>query len=205
MAVAMDRDMVILGASYAQGWGAPQLPGFDRVINKGVGGEDTGGMLARFQSDVVAARPAAALIWGHVNNITRAPAERVEAAKAEARRHYLEMLRQARAAGIAVILATEIPWTEQTGFLNGIRGYIARLRGKQSYASRVSGHVHELNDFLRELAAREKIPLLDFESAFARDDGTRRPEFAASDGSHISRAGYRALTEYAARELGRRR
>ena len=198
------RSLVILGASYAQGWGTPALPGFDRVINRGVGGEETGDMLKRFAADVVAAKPDAVLIWGHVNNISRSSPDQLEATKRAARAHYAAMLQQARAAGIEVIFATEVPWTEPDGFLDIIRGWIGSLRGKQSYAARVSGHVHELNDYLRDLASREGCRLLDFEGVFANEDGTRRNEFAADDGSHISQAGYQALTAYARRELGRR-
>lgn len=197
------RSIVILGASYAQGWGSPALPGYGRVINRGVGAEETGDMLKRFATDVVAAKPDAVLIWGHVNNITRSSPERIAAAKSAARGHYTEMLQQARAAGIEVIFATEVPWTEPTGMLNELRGWIGQLRGKQSYAERVSAHVRDLNDFLRDLAKRDGLVLLDFERVFAPDRGTRKPEFGAEDGSHISKAGYEALSAYANRELRR--
>lgn len=198
-----DRSIVILGASYAQGWGSPALPGYRRVTNRGVGGEETAGMARRFASDVVAARPDAVLVWGHVNNITRAAPDRIEAVKADARRHYEEMLQQARAAGIEPIFATEIPWTEERGWLSTVYGWYAAVVGKQSYARRVSAHVHELNEFLKSLCKRERCRVLDFERVFADDDGTRKSEYAAEDGSHISPAGYDALTRYASRELGR--
>lgn len=196
--------LVVLGASYAKDWGTPPLPGY-RVVNRGVGGEETKDMLARFQRDVIEAKPQAVLIWGHVNNITRSAPERIPAVKEDARKHYLEMIRLAREAGIEVILATEIPWTEPSGWMNEIMAFIGQLRGKTSYAQRVTGHVHELNEFLRETATRDGFRLLDFESVFAREDGTRRQEFAAEDGSHISAAGYRALSDYATRELRRAR
>lgn len=197
------RSLVILGASYALGWGAPALPGYERVLNRGVGGEETGDMLKRFATDVVPAKPDAVLIWGHVNNISRSAPDQLAAAKSAARADYAAMLQQARAAGIEVIFATEVPWTEPDGFLDIIRGWIGSLRGKQSYAARVSAHVHELNDYLRELAASENCRLLDFELVFANAEGTRKIEFAADDGSHISKAGYQALSAYAGRELRR--
>lgn len=204
-AAAEPRTLVILGASYAKGWGTPALPGFDRVLNRGVGGEETGGMLARFPSDVAAASPAAVLIWGHVNNITRAQPDRIENAKQAAREHYADMLRQARTAGIDPIFATEIPWTEPGGFMNTLHGWYAAIMGKTSYATRVSGHVREVNEFLKDLCRREKCRVLDFGTVFANDDGTRKREYAAEDGSHISQAGYDALTRYAAGELRRAR
>jgi lysophospholipase L1-like esterase len=198
-----ERTIVILGASYAKGWGEPPLPRFTRVVNRGVGGEETGDILKRFDRDVVAARPDAVLIWGHVNDITRSSPEALEVTKAAARRHYLEMFSKARSAGIQVILATEIPWTEPPGLLNALRAWVGELRGRQGYADRVSGHVHELNQFLREEAHRHRWTLLDFERALANDSGTRKPEYAAADGSHISQAGYAVLTATAQRELGR--
>jgi lysophospholipase L1-like esterase len=63
--------------------------------------------------------------------------------------------------------------------------------------------VEEVNAHLRELCKRENLQLLDFGKAFADQDGTRRPEYAAEDGSHISSAGYRALSVYAASKLRR--
>jgi lysophospholipase L1-like esterase len=198
------RTLVILGASYAQGWGTPALPGFDQVVNRGVGGDETGGMLARFPADVAAARPSAVLIWGHVNNITRAPPDGIEGAKAAARGHYAEMLRQAREAGIEPIFATEIPWTEPGGFLNMIYGWYAAIAGKTSYATRVSGHVHELNEYLKSMCRRENCRVLDFEAVFANEAGTRKSHYGAEDGSHITQAGYDALTGHAVREFSRR-
>jgi hypothetical protein len=38
---------------------------------------------------------------------------------------------------------------------------------------------------------------------FSNENGTRKPEFAQEDLSHISAAGYKALSVYAKRELGR--
>ena len=203
VATVGSRTLVILGASYAAGWGNPRLPGFDRVINRGISGEETGDMLRRFDRDVVAATPKAVLVWGHVNDITRSAPEHLEATKVAAREHYRQIISKARAAGVDVILATEVPWTEPTGLMNDVRAFIGYLRGKQSYAQRVSAHVKELNVFVRELAARERIPLLDFERVFANDEGTRRTQFGAEDGSHISQAGYAALTDYSARMLKR--
>ena len=199
--------LVILGASYAGSWGTPPLPGFT-VVNRGVGGEQTRGMRDRLQRDVIAAQPKAVLIWGHINNITQAgvgDAARLAAVKKAAQDDYLWMLQQAYAAGIEVILATEIPLAEPTGFVNGAVAFINGLRGKQSYATQVNREVRELNAFVRQLAAREKLVLLDFEKVFAPDGGARKAEYAKEDRSHVTPAGYQALTRYAVAELGRRR
>jgi lysophospholipase L1-like esterase len=204
---AEPRRLVIIGASYAESWGTPPLPGYT-VINRGVGGQQTGQMRARFQADVIEAQPAAVLIWGHINNITRsnlagAAPERVATVLNAARSDYAAMVGAARAAGISVVLATEIPLAEPAGLLNEIRALIGRLLGKQSYSEKVNAHVRELNAFVRQLAAREKLRVLDFEKVFAPDRGARRPEYAKDDLSHVTPAGYEALTRYATLELGR--
>jgi lysophospholipase L1-like esterase len=180
------------------------------VVNRGVGGEQTKGMRARFPRDVAAARPDVVLIWGHINNITQsnvanATAEQAEAVKKAAREDYLAMLQQARTAGIEVILATEIPLAEQVGLVNEARAWLGRLRGKQSYAERVNVHVRELNVFVRQLAAREGLRLLDFEKVFAPEGRAREAEFATPDRSHVTAAGYEALTRYTAAEFARQR
>ena len=203
------RKLVILGASYAKDWGTPPLPGYS-VVNRGVGGEQTKGMRARFPRDVAAARPDAVLIWGHINNITQsnvanATAEQAAAVKKAAREDYLAMLQQARAAGIEVILATEIPLAEPSGLMNEARALVGRLLGKQSYAERVNVHVRDLNAFVRQLAAREGLRLLDFEKVFAPEGGARRPEYATVDRRHVTAEGYQVLKKYAVAQLVNRR
>jgi len=100
-----------------------------------------------------------------------------------------------------VIVATEIPWTEPSGILDIVYGWYAALRGKTSYAVRVSRDVAEVNEDLRRLCRQAPCRVLEFERVFAGKGGTRKSEYAAADGSHISPAGYRALTEYTVREL----
>ena len=200
------RKLVILGASYAGSWGTPPLPGHV-VVNRGVGGDTTSDMRARFQRDVVAAAPDVVLIWGLINNITKsgiagATGEQAAAVTNAARADYVAMLKEARAAGIDVILATEVPRSEPTGLVNEMRALVSRLLGKESYSARVNVYVRELNSFVRQLAAKEKLPLLDFEKVFAPEGGARKPEFAQEDQSHITAAGYAALTAYSVKALG---
>ena len=66
-------------------------------------------------------------------------------------------------------------------------------------------HVRDLNAFVRQLAAREGLMLLDFEKVFAPEGGARKPDYATEDRSHVTAAGYQALTKYAVAQLGKRR
>jgi len=167
--------MVILGASYAGGWHVA-LREYE-VLNRGVGGEETSQMLARFDRDVLAQRPAVVLIWGHINNIHRAPRNDIAAAVERAKGDYRAMVQRAREHDIRVILATEVTLTEAVGFGNRLAAFVGSLRGKQGYSAYVNGHVRTLNAWLREFARAEKLQLLDFESVFDDGDGFRKREF----------------------------
>jgi len=195
--------IVIFGASYAQEWGTPALPGYKRVINRGIGGQRTDDLLKRFESDVIAVRPDTVLIWGHVNNITKSRPADMPKYKAATLPHYEQMVAAAQKAGINVIIATDVPWTQPDGWVDNLRAWIGEMRGKTGYAAQISAHIRDVNDQLRALAARAGCQLLDFEKVFANDKGTRKPEYAAEDLSHISPAGYKAISAYAQRELGR--
>jgi lysophospholipase L1-like esterase len=202
-AAAATRKVVLIGASYARGWGTPALPGW-QLTNKGQGGEETTQMLARFDRDVIAARPDAVLIWGHINDIFRAPGGDMAAAATRAKANHAEMMRRASQAGIEVMLATEITLSESTGFINWAKSVVRDLRGKQSYQERVNAQVRAVNDYLRADAARHGRLLLDLERAVDDGNGYRRGEYSTDDGSHVSPAGYAALTSFARRELDAR-
>lgn len=195
--------LIVIGASYAASWGAPVLGGY-QVTNRGVAGEETTQIRQRFAQDVVAARPEAALIWGHINDIHRAPAGKIEEVKRRAKQNYTQMVAEARRAGIEVILATEITLPVPDTWKEKIMALAARVRRKQDYRRLVNGHVKELNAWLREFAKNEELRLLDFERAVDSGNGTRKIEYAQEDGSHITPAGYAALTAFANRELSQR-
>jgi lysophospholipase L1-like esterase len=192
--------LTITGASYAADWKSPPLPGFE-VVNRGMGGQETHQVLERFDRDVLADKPGAVLIWGHINNIHRAPQGQVEAAKQRAIHDYREMVRLARGANVRVILATEVTLSEAVGWKNRLAAFIGRVRGKQGYSSWVNEHVRAVNAWLRTYAAQERLQLLDFEKVFDDGNGFRKLEYSSEDGSHISAAGYAALTRYTQAQL----
>jgi lysophospholipase L1-like esterase len=192
--------MVVTGASYAASWKDPDIGGY-RIVNRGVGGEETHQVLVRFDRDVLAQKPAVALIWGHINNIHRAPPGEMARVKDGIRRDYLEMVRRARANGIEPVLATEVTLSEPPGLVNRAVALINQLRGKVSYGAAVNGHVRDINAWLRDYARQEGIRLLDFEKALDDGNGFRRIEYTSGDGTHISPEGYAVLTALARERL----
>jgi lysophospholipase L1-like esterase len=184
--------VVVLGASYAGGWQVEQIGGLP-VVNKGVGGQESHEMLARFADDVTAVSPRYVILWGFINDIFRTDLDRAEERLGRSREDYRQMVALAREAGIQPVLATEITMARPPGLVNTLRGW---LRGKPSYRERVNRHVISMNEWIREFGRSNAIPVLDFEAVFQDGDLWRRPAYATADGSHVTAEGYRALTVY---------
>lgn len=186
--------IVVLGASYAGGWTLERVAGIP-VVNRGAPGQQSFEMLERFERDVVAARPRAVILWGFINDIFRA--QDADAARARARESFTRMIALARQHGIEPIVATEVTIRPERSWMNTLASIAGAIRGKESYQARINRHVIETNQWLVDVARREGLLLLDLQSTLAEEGGTRRPEFTQADGSHITGAGYAALTEYA--------
>jgi lysophospholipase L1-like esterase len=187
--------VVIIGASYARGWNPDNLWGAD-VINKGVNGEETHQMLARFDDDVLAIEPRAVIIWGFINDIFRGDLSQMEEKLSQSRENLVTMLDQATDHSIVPVVATEVTITNPDTFTEWAMSVVGKLLGKVSYQDTVNRHVTETNDWLREEAKRRGLLVLDFEKALADSDGRRKRVYASPDGSHITAAGYETLTNY---------
>lgn len=190
-----DSTLVIFGASYAKGW-QPTITGL-RVVNSGVGGDETRVLLERFDRDVVAHSPRAVVIWGFINDIFRSQGP-IERTRDMAYANTVTLVNRSFASGIVPVLATEVPITTPDRWSDRFMGLIGRLRGRESYQTHINSQVRIVNERLRRLARERGILLLDFEKTFGGSDGYRMRAYATEDGSHISAAGYEALTQYAA-------
>jgi lysophospholipase L1-like esterase len=186
--------VVVLGASYAGGW-QPQAADL-RLVNKGISGNQSWEMLARFERDVLAEQPRAVIIWGFINDIFRAPPDGVDGAVGRARQSLAAIVAQARAAGIEPIVATEVTIRGKDTWGEWAASWVGWALGKESYQATINRRVLATNEWLRDLARREGLLLLDIEPLLSDGTGLRRQEYAAADGSHITPAGYQALTEH---------
>lgn len=187
--------VVLLGASYAGSWNVPTIQG-RAVVNKGVGGERTQDMHARFQRDVISEDPIAVIIWGFINNFFRSNSADLTAPMERARSDIMSMVREAEERGIQPILATEVTMTSASGFKERVLAVIGPWLGKESYQDHINQHVREVNAWIREFAAERGLVLLEFERVLSDESGRRARAYAADDGSHISAAGYAALSKY---------
>lgn len=188
--------IVILGASYAGGWDLKSVSGVE-VLNRGVAGEQSFEMLARFERDVVAAQPRLVVIWGFINDISRSAPETMDASLERIRESYTQMISSARQQGIPVVLATELTIRPRDTWTEWAASIVGGALGKLSYQDRVNAHVIDVNRWLLEFAAREHLPVLRFQELLSDENGRRRRDFIQDDGSHVTAAAYAALTAYA--------
>ena len=139
------------------------------VINQGVNGERSDQILARFDRDVIAHRPAAVVIIAGVNDVYQGRPVT----------HVVDQLRsmfeKARRSGIPVIAGTIIPFNTATPDQN------ARM--------------HEINAWIRTTADTDPaIEFVDTRAAAAADGNLDRL-FESPDELHPSAAGYRRMAE----------
>ena len=139
------------------------------VLNQGVNGERSDQVLARFDRDVLAPRPAIVVIIAGVNDVYQGrPAAHVTAQLAA-------MYARAAGAGMRVVAGSIIPYNTATPDQN------ARMR--------------EINGWIRATAAADpSIEFVDTRAAAAAADDPDRL-FESPDGLHPSPAGYRRMAD----------
>jgi lysophospholipase L1-like esterase len=149
-------------------WLKRARPDWD-VLNRGVNGERSDQIAARFARDVIDAAPVAVVIIAGVNDVYQGlSADRVTA-------NLRTMYDRAAHAGIRVVAGTIVPYNTATADQN------ARM--------------HQINDWIRsQMKSEPPIALADTRAAVARAGEPDRLE-DSPDGLHPSPAGYRRMAE----------
>lgn len=139
------------------------------VLNRGVNGERSDQIAARFARDVIDAAPAAVVIIAGVNDVYQGlPASRVTA-------HLRTMYDRAAHAGIRVVAGTIVPYNTATADAN------ARMR--------------EINGWIRDQERGEPpVAVADTRAVVAKPGEPDRLD-ESPDGLHPSATGYRRMAE----------
>lgn len=139
------------------------------VLNRGVNGERSDQIRARFERDVIEARPAVVVLVAGVNDVYQGrPAAQVTTELGA-------MYDRAAKAGIRVVAGTIVPYNTATPDQN------ARM--------------HEINRWIKAHAASgANVTFVDTRAAAAAADDPDRL-FESPDGLHPSAAGYRRMAE----------
>lgn len=137
------------------------------IINRGINGNTTSDMLARFDRHVLQAKPTHLILMGGINDVVcQDPFDLIVY-------NLQTMVEKAMAAGITVILGTPTavdypPW-ERT---------LQRLR-----------------EWIHKLAVQLNLTVIDFHRAFYDQEGNLRTDLLLPDGGHPTRSGYQAIFE----------
>lgn len=190
------RKLVCIGDSFTEGLGVPKTVAWPallqhelgvEVINKGISGDTTAGMLGRFTHDVVWQNPSHALIIGGGNDLWWDVSENALLANMYA------MVKQALHHGIVPIIGASGSGFDP-GQVDGeqvwepVAGYGTLLRRGKEYAAA-----------LEEMAKKSGLLFLSFQGIFHDERGeVDQTYFAGIDGLHPNQAGHAKIAGAAA-------
>jgi len=179
IAGGVQTDAVFLGDSLTAAWWVRDPALFSPpVANRGISGQTTAQMLARFSADVIPLRPRAVHILAGTNDVLGMGGPSSPAVYQGNLRALVDL---AQANGIAVVLGS-LPPIEQPH----------------------SEQVRQLNLWLRQFAASRGIEFVDYYQLLAAPDGTLQPRFT-DDGIHLTEAAYALMGPQARAALARAR
>ncbi len=157
------------------------------LINCGISGDTTGGMLARCQHQVFAQEADAMLLLGGINDISLTGQYRGACANVVA------MVRQAQAQQLPVILGLPLPVVP--------RDIVEVFWDTERNAQRTAELGEQYAYWLQHYAEDNQIPCVDFRTPFLLSDGMPdRTLF--QDGLHPTEEGHRRMAEAVCRVLG---
>lgn len=172
---------VFIGDSITENWakastGHPDFFSGNGFVGKGVSGQTTARMVARFYADVVPSHPKQVVILAGVNDI--AQNDGVYVSNEEIRDNIARMAQVAENNGVQVVLCSVLPCT--------------RFYWKTSIHPEDT--IIALNRLIRALAAEKRYAYVDFHSAMA-DESKGLPSELSSDGCHPTKAGYERMEQ----------
>jgi|SRR5215469_340394 len=176
-----DNRVVFFGDSITDIWKLPDYFPGKPYVNRGIGGQTTPQMLVRFRQDVIDLQPKVVVILAGTNDIAgntgRMRNEDIEA-------NYASFAELARTHGIHVVYSSVLPVHDYTE------------KSKDFFAQRPTSRILELNTWLKDYCAKNKIIYLDYFSALVDDKGLLKKDLA-NDGLHPNDAGYKIMAPLA--------
>ena len=181
---AGEKRVVFMGDSITDFWGRRYgkfFPG-EPYINRGISAQVTPQMLLRFRQDAIDLAPKVVVILAGTNDIggSLGPVD-TEATHA----NLMSMVDLARAHDIRVVLASLTP----------VCDYIGPQTDK-----RPNEKLKEMNDWIKDYAAKNGVVYLDYWTAMLDDKGVLRKELTW-DGLHPNDAGYDVMGPLAAKAI----
>jgi lysophospholipase L1-like esterase len=190
------QHIVMVGASYLKGWPLTDIACLP-VVNKGVSGETSTQVRARFETDAISSNPKAIIIWGHINDFSKAPKAKELQTRQTAIENLKFMIDHTLSNGIIPVIATEITFGVPSDIVSSMKRLIGNIMGKRSYQDYISTNVMAINEWIRNYASQQGIAVLEIEKLMTNEDGYRKDGYYMEDFSHISELAYQDLQAFA--------
>ena len=193
-AIPAPSTVVFIGDSISDMWGnaqgAPEFAQHPNWIDKGISGQTSSQLLARFQTDVIDLHPQIVHILVGTNDVypgwTVEPSESSAGNGIDSSANVKAMVQMAQANSIHVILATIPPW--------GCDAANCTLAETADPTASRYDRINAWNAWIEEYAVSQGIPVVDYHSALLAPDGEHYVPGLTLDGVHPSAAGYVVMT-----------
>jgi acyl-CoA thioesterase I len=173
--------VVFFGDSITDTWKLEDYFPGKPYVNRGISGQTTPQMLARFRQDAIDLHPKAVVILAGTNDIAgNTGPMRTEDIEAD----LASMAELAKAHGIAVVLASVLP----------VHNYTPK--SQDFFAQRPMARILQVNRWLKEYCAKNGIVYLDYFSAVVDGKGLLKKDLA-EDGLHPNDAGFKIMAPLA--------
>jgi lysophospholipase L1-like esterase len=156
--------VVMLGDSLTEGAQWAEITGCAFLANRGIGGDDTAGVLKRLDG-VTTLKPAAVFLMIGVNDVNSGVSTDTIVENTE------EIIDKLKKAGVRVYLSPVLPVAD-------------------SFTKKINPKIDELNRAYLKSAKEAKIQVIDFRADMRNADGFLKDEFSR-DGIHLTAEGYR--------------
>ena len=189
-AMHVEPTVVFMGDSitfnYGQSWASTAFSEHPTWTDAGVVGDDSGQMVDRFATAVVALHPAVVVILAGTNDVYPSWVFDGGLANWNTVQNIAYMVGVARAAGIQPILATIPPW----GCPESNCALAEAKDGSQARYARIDA----LNSWIKAYGAQQGLIVIDYHSALVSVDGQTYVPDLTIDGVHPTPAGYDLMT-----------
>jgi len=175
-----EQRVVFMGDSITDSWDDPKYGGFfpgKPYIDRGISGQTTPQMLIRFRADVIDLKPKVVVILAGTNDIAGNTGPTSLAAIED---NLISMAELAAANGIRVVFASVLPVSDYE--MRDGKPIVQTVR-------RPPAQILQLNNWIKDYAARRHHPYLDYFSAMVDDKGFLKNELS-DDGLHPNAQGY---------------
>ena len=154
------------------------------VINTGIGGDSTAGMLSRFPTDVIKQKPHGLILLGGTNDFWWDLSLKTSIS------NLYTMAYQAQYHGIVPLFGLPLPFDVK-------QAQKQSENGPEAGFEQLFDKIQQLNTRLKALAQVDQITVINFHDLFLTDNGKIRTDYYLEDGVHPNAKGHQHMADLA--------